>query len=249
MKKIRITAAIIIVLIISALILFINSSFGKLLLIDYHGYTEIGSRIYLDKEYDPSITEDILELAAESYDRAEGFWGELQSEPVIIFSDNQQNLSKLGLNVNSASTDLFVFDGAITYIAIYISNCGVDNLAHEISHAELYERLYKGKYSTGQLVPMWFNEGLAMQVDYRETYDEDAWTDMIAVSGGPKALSELETAAQFFAGDADTRRDNYITARHEVMTWYEANGHDRLLELIERINQGRMFGELYETAD
>ena len=153
MKKIKIVPAIVIMLVVFILIIFLNSSFGKLLTIKYRGYTEISTRIYIDKECSLSAGEDILQLAEESFGRVETFWGELESEPVIIFSDNRQNFTDLGLSVNTAATELFVFNGAITYIAVYIPGADIDILAHEISHAELHERIYKGSYSTSQLVP------------------------------------------------------------------------------------------------
>ncbi len=66
---------------------------------------------------------------------------------------------------------------ALTYIKfgsyIVISNEGVDLdiIAHEISHAEFYERI--GFYNWSFKIPRWFDEGLAMQNDNRNYYSED----------------------------------------------------------------------------
>lgn len=246
MKKVKAAAGVVIILVIAAVVLFLNTSFGKVLTVRYRGFTEISTNIYLDQQCDQQIIEELLQLTKDSRLRAEAFWGELESEPVLIFSDNQERFAGLGLSVNSAANSLFVFNGAKNYIAVYFPKADIDILAHEMSHAELHKRIYQGpnRYTNSQLVPMWFDEGLAMQVDYREKYGDGAWLRMTE-EGSSTALSDIVSPAQFFTGDSDERTGHYIVSRYEVKTWYEQHGHERLLELIQGINDGKEFAELY----
>ena len=108
-----------------------------------------------------------MRIIKQSYERVEDFWGDIENNAIIVLSNSPDNLGKFGLSANSVSTSTFVFNGAKSYIAVNIEKSNVDILFHEISHAELHKRICKGRFTTGQLIPVWFDEGLAMQFDYR----------------------------------------------------------------------------------
>jgi len=46
----------------------------------------------------------------------------------------------------------------------------LDVLSHEMCHTELYHRL--GWWRKEMRIPTWFDEGLAMQLDYRNTVSQ-----------------------------------------------------------------------------
>jgi len=187
----------------------------------------------------------LLKVIKQSHDRLEKFWGNIENSAIIVLSDNPENLSKLGLNANSILTSTFVFNGAKSYIAVNIDRVDTDVLSHEMSHAELHARIYEGRYSTSQLVPVWFDEGLAMQVDYREKYNEDAWVALSQTINSQVNLSDIESLSQFFNEDSEIRTNNYIISRHKVNEWLIEHGHEGLFELIDGIREGIAFEDLY----
>lgn len=55
----------------------------------------------------------------------------------------------------------------------------------------------------------------------------------------------MDTPAEFYAGNVDDRRLRYLISRHEVKEWIDKNGKDALIQLIEKVNAGEDFYELY----
>lgn len=47
------------------------------------------------------------------------------------------------------------------------------------------------------------------------------------------------------AGNVDDRRFRYLICRHEVKEWIDKNGIDELIRLIEKVDAGQVFCELY----
>ena len=92
---------------------------------------------------------------------------------------------------------------------------------------------------------MWFDEGVAVQNDYREMYNEAAWNDVTDIGNNVISLSDIDTAEEFYAGEAEERRYRYIVSRHEVNRWIENNGLDALLNLLDKVSRGDDFNNLY----
>ena len=118
----------------------------------------------------------------------------------------------------------------------------LDILAHEITHAELRARLTaraQGK------VPTWFDEGLALQNDYRERYSEEQWISQTGNGKNVIASEDMDTPAEFYAGEAEDRRFRYLNAKHELDRWMAVHGQQGLLELIEKLNNGEDFDMAY----
>lgn len=81
----------------------------------------------------------------------------------------------MGWTGNPALTNTTVLFGAHSYVVISPNGLDVDVTAHELTHAELHYRLYDGKILPKTILPIWFDEGVATQNDYRERYNEIAW--------------------------------------------------------------------------
>jgi len=224
---------------------YLNTSYGKLHTVRFRGYSEIEKNVYIDSEVSEEVRTEMRQLIEDSRSRTESFWRNLESEPVFILSEDQQKLEQPGSGVNSAATRTFVYNGVKTYILIVIPKVSIDILAHEMSHAELHKRIYDGKLFSSRIIPVWFDEGLAMQVDYREKYGEEAWEQLMKPDSTEQQFAGLATSEQFFSGNTMQRTAFYIMSRHDVKLWYEENGHDQLLELIKGVNAGKKFDDLY----
>lgn len=245
LKRKRIISGIIILILISAVIYFLEfTQFGYLATIQYRGFKQIQENIYIDKEYQGDDTEPIS-IINKANDRLTTLMGDVQSQPRIIISDNEKKLKRMGGAGNSALTTTFVFNGAHSYVVITPSRLSIDVVAHELTHAELHKRLYDGKLLPSTLVPFWFDEGFALQNDYRERYHDIAWMEETDNGKNITDFANLETAAQFFNQDADIRRYNYIISRYEVKQWIEQYGIEELIGLINEVNSGKKFSDLY----
>ena len=242
-KKIIISVSIIGIIFITAFLFFQFTPFGYRMTVPYRNFIEIQSNVYVEKGYSGSIDEikSTIDTAA---DRVSDFWGEIQSSPVIIISDNDDTIASLGGDHNTLTT---VFFRAYSYIAVSDEYLNTDVIAHEMMHAELHARIYKGKLPQ-TLIPVWFDEGIATQCDYREQYSEEEW--VIKTDNGADMIdfNEMDTAEEFYGGDVQDRRFRYLICRHELKCWIENYGTDALFQLIERVNAGENFYELYNLG-
>ena len=166
------------------------------------------------------------------------YWGQKTCNPKYIYCDNDEDFKKFGGPYPVP---------ALTHIKlgsyIVISNQGVDLdiIAHEISHAEFYERI--GFYNWSFKIPRWFDEGLAMQNDYRNYYSEDTLKFKSNNYKNLPDIKKLKSGKQFNEeGSPEEIMLNFMTAKHEVKNWYTK---EKLDKLIKDINSGKTFDEAF----
>lgn len=242
MKKRRLIFPICIALVLLAAVLFAQfTSLGYRMTVPLRDFDEVLDNVYVDRSYTGDIGA-VIETVEAASARHQAFWGDLQSTPSIIISDNDATIKKLG---GDHDTTFFVLFGAHSYISVSAQYLTVDIMAHEMTHAELQKRLYAGKALSGQLVPTWFDEGVATQNDYRDAYSEESWAQQTNMGEITIPLHEMDTAAKFYVGTAEDRRFRYLLSRHEVNAWIAAHGMDALISLIDGVNQGADFHTLY----
>ena len=113
----------------------------------------------------------------------------------------------------------------------------IDIIAHELMHAELHHRVGSLEYFLK--VPTWFDEGVAMQVDFRPRYAlrEDKTAEA-------NRVRELTTSSKFFVSDDEELTRNYSFAKHEVSKWLSVVGSDTLYSRLTRIKSGETFSEI-----
>ena len=128
------------------------------------------------------------------------------------------------------------------YICISDEYLELDILAHEITHAELRARL---SVKAQKQIPTWFDEGIALQNDYRERYSEEQWIAQTDNGNKTVALEDMDTPSEFYAGEAEDRRFRYLNAKHELSEWMAVHGQQGLLKLLEQINDGADFNTAY----
>lgn len=240
-KKILIRAALTLVIIVPVsafahFLLFPQQT--RSLLIDYSGFKKDG-RLYFDSNTPASSADyvrGVIELAS---GRVASFWGEKTSDPKFIYCSSGADFKKYGSPFPVPALTHIKFGATIV-----ISNQGVDTdiLAHEISHAEFYERI--GFYNWSFKIPRWFDEGLAMLNDYRSYYSEDT---LKARSDNFKNLPDVKqfkTGKQFNEeGSPEQIMLNFMTAKYLVKRWYTK---EKLQKLIENINAGMDFDKAFQ---
>ena len=243
-KKVLRTVLIVLpILIIIVAVYFFQFTRSYMKTVPYRpSFEKLADNIYVNKGNSLSQNE-ILSLYEQAKERDSAFYGELQSldDIIIILCDDPKISSKIG------EKDTITTYGRKTKSYICISNeyFNIDILSHELTHAELHTRLTKDAL---EKLPVWFNEGLATQNDYREKYSEEEWVKQ--TNNGEKALplEDMDTSSEFYAGTYEEKQFRYMNAKHEVAEWMAAHGQEGLIDLIERLNTGEEFDSIYNAT-
>ena len=242
-KKKRVLLFITILLILAAVVVAMLqfTQFGYLKTVPYRSaFTEIAPHVYINRNY-AGDRQDLLGMIEQAKDRVRKFFGDVrfQDETTFIICDDEKLTRRLG---EDHGTVIISFPTEAYYICISDEYLELDILAHEITHAELRSRL---SAEAQKAIPTWFDEGLALQNDYRERYSETQWIAQTDNGKNTVALEDMDTPAEFYAGEAEDRRFRYLNAKHELDVWMTAHGQHGLLELLDRLNGGADFNTAY----
>ena len=233
---------ILLILAVVVVAVFQFTQFGYLTTVPYRSaFTEIASHVYINRDY-TGDHQELLEMIEQAKDRVRTFFGDVrfQDETIFIICDDEKLTRKVG---EDHGTVIFYFPSETHYICISDEYLELDILAHEITHAELRSRL---SAEAQKAIPTWFDEGIALQNDYREKYSEAQWITQTDNGKNAVALEDMDTPAEFYAGEAEDRRFRYLNAKHELDVWMTSHGQQGLLELLDRLNGGADFTTAYE---
>lgn len=229
----------------AAVYFFQFSQCGYLMTVKYRpSFEKIADCVYINKDY-AGDRQEMLDLIRQAEERDSAFFGELNfhDETTFIICDDKKLISKLG---EDHATPTFFVPSKKHYICISDEYLKLDILAHEITHAELHTRLSKNALKR---IPTWFDEGLATQNDYREQYSEEQWTIQTDNGKNAVALEDMDTPAEFYAGEAEDKRFRYLNAKHELAGWMSEHGQQGLLELFDELNNGTDFAAAYGKSN
>ena len=218
--------------------------------------------IYVNPEMKKEKREEIILLYQKSRLRIDSIFGNTESKPFILVGTTNEVMQLFGntdnpTQVKTGMTHLTPF-GA--YIILSPEGTNIDVLSHELSHAELMQRL--GWQTRRKKIPIWFDEGLAMLVDKRFEYWKELHSDWKKLTDIETknsifpnhykkdnkdrfSLQNLQTTEQFFTEDAQV---HYFLAQEEVSRWYRKEGQQGILELIDKLKK-QSFEESYYIND
>ena len=205
--------------------------------INYRGLDEVAPGILASSDVTIDHRLDFGQLHAAAKRRIADTFGATSASPVIVIGSTQA-LRHLFPGSSAYASTIYV--PYRSCVIVGPKGHDVDILAHEELHAEAHYRV--GHWRRLTQIPTWFDEGLAMQVDYRERY---VWSPQSgAVDSG--SVKRWTSRAQFFSGnDAELTR-HYAMAKEEVRLWLQKLGHSNLYDFLERIRLGDGFVEMYE---
>lgn len=237
-----------VLLLIFAVMIFVYLAWftprGYRMTVALHGYEEVLDGVWLDCEYTGDV-DLIYDTVYDARNRVESFFGELKASPVLIITENESKLHRIGGDSDITS---FSVGAVYSYISVGVEKWNVDTVAHELAHAEIHKRLFDGKISFDRTVPPWFDEGIALQLDYNTQYSWDAllrYTEDMTLLPDFEKLSNEE---YFYADDEETLTYNYLAAKYEVGRWLLENGGEKeLVKLLDAINRGEDFYKLYDV--
>jgi hypothetical protein len=177
----------------------------------------------------------ILEMQTQAKIRIENMFGAPRAKPLVVFLNNPATI--FTFKSNGYGSTYFV--GPRVCVIIGPQGTNVDVVAHELLHAELSERV--GPWRRSSEIPAWFDEGLAMQVDFRSHYDSSQPVDSAELAS-PRALRSMD---QFNAGNDEEITRHYARSKRVVAQWLEKIGCSNLYLRLERIRNGEHFETVF----
>jgi hypothetical protein len=199
-------------------------------LVGFSGLDVLSDGTLVERASSEAERRTVLELQRQARRRIEDFFGAPRARPVVVFLRDTKVFWPLRFNDYASSQ----FLGSRACVVVGPNGTNVDVVAHELMHAELFERV--GYWRRFTQIPMWFDEGVAMQVDLRPRYGvmEQSW-------GGTGFVRELTSYRQFFRGGEEQMRRHYAAAKAEVTQWLATIGPHDLFHRFERIREGESF--------
>lgn len=222
----------------------------------------IGERtLYISTDATPRQRDILLNHLEAASDRIRRFWGEQRGQAVIIYCPTQPQYAQYCSGGEGAGCSLGMPWGD-SFLVLGPEGNSPDVMAHELCHDELFARL--GWLTIKREVPQWFNEGLALMVDYRFSNASSTARERFLIydaewkyrAYGPQGLSpqvvpglpSLETTRDFFYGDYGRVMLAYLTAGREVSRWLATVGPTALPRLITDLSAGNKFADVYQFA-
>jgi hypothetical protein len=198
-------------------------------------FKKIAPDIYFEPGAPQGEEEKFLALCKAAKERISTTFGEYTAQPILIVGYSEK-MRRYG---NGYGTSHFFLGKS--FVVIGPKGLNVDVIAHELAHAELFHRI--GFWKRMTQIPVWFDEGMAMQVDNREAYDIEKFQGT-TLPGKEK----LWWAMQFTSGDGNALMLNYVASKDIVKKWYAGQKPSRFYELLNHIKQGMSFDEAFADS-
>lgn len=194
------------------------------------GYTQLDNQLFIAPDGSPSQFEDVLNLLSSAESRIGEVYGQPDSKPIFLIAADAETARRWGAN-ETASMHRQPWGSCII---IGPEGLNVDVIAHEWLHAEMQHRV--GFWRFLKEIPVWFDEGAALTLDYREPFIPGN----IALSG--QKIIEVQhrvNARAFFSGDI---RENYQAARMAVIPFITK---ETFFQDLQRIADGETFDVVF----
>jgi hypothetical protein len=176
-------------------------------------------------------------LTVESRKRIANTFGEPVAEPILVYLSHANSFGFFKLNAFGSTQ----FLGSRACVMIGPKGQSVDVVAHELMHAEIHHRV--GFWHRFMNIPTWFDEGLAMQVDYRSQFA------LVAEDEHAKdTVRQLTSSRLFFNSDKKMVVSNYAKARALVADWVVKVGKDSVYPRLEQLRDGKSFEDVIPVA-
>lgn len=208
----------------------------RCIFIDFYDFEKEGN-LYFREGLDSKQKLKLQNLILQAEQRVDDFWKGRITQPKYIYCAKDEDYLKFGLPFMTVAVAKMKIG---SYVVISKDGIDMDILAHEISHTELYERI--GFWNRFLKIPTWFDEGLAMQVDYRDYYSVDTLKRKTNNLQSLPNVKQLVSPMQFGNGTHEEVMLNYMTSKYVVEEWYS---EEVLKKFIKEINEGTSFDKAF----
>ena len=227
---------------------------------DFRRLTGSGE-IYVNRSATANQQAQLRQNSQLARDRIRRFWGERHGNATLIYCPQQADYEQYCVGGEGAGCSIGTPWGT-AYLILGPDGNNTDVIAHELCHDELFARL--GWWRVKRQIPQWFNEGLALMVDYRFSNPSvwerpDSLERAIPFSEESAAilfpqrpmlkLVDLETTREFFGGDYVHTMLAYQTAADEVDRWLQVVGRAGVPALTQAVDAGTDFDEIYRNLE
>lgn len=189
----------------------------------------------LSDDTSPEAQQRYQQLLGAARQRIAETFGTPQAEPIMVFFNRTDGFGPFRLNAVGSTQ----FIGQRACVMMGPMGQNVDAVAHELMHAEIQHRA--GALKRWLQLPTWFDEGVAMQVDYRPRYALPADDQPYAGQ-----VRQLNSYAAFFSGEEQTVVRHYARARYEAAHWLARTGPHTLYQRLARMQAGESFADISE---
>ena len=221
---------------IAAAHFFIFPQETRCILIEFANFKQ-QQNVYYRNEVPANIVQRLLQARSDADKKVYGFWkdaGYIRYK--LIYCEAAPDYENYGRAGSPAVANIKL--GA--YVVVPKNMFDVNILAHEINHTVLYRKI--GWYKLHFEIPVWFDEGLAMQVDERNYYSIDTLLRKRAAGIILPDVTQMNTPGKFQSGSTEQVMLNYATAKYVVHEWLTKNSLDTF---IKAINMGYSFEKSY----
>lgn len=232
-----------ITLILAYGLFFINQL--RCIMVSYSGLRQVEERVYVDPEMDDIEVQLLIMNIEQSKDRLALFFDTVTAEPVIIAGATKKIMENYGANMKSPGMNHITLLG--TFIVLGPGGLNRDVISHELVHSELVSRI--GWYNRETEIPTWFDEGLALMLDYRYANAETLWMMLTANGKNAPSLIELESMHNFMRYTEQSPFLSYVTSSREVTRWWKIVGLKGFNEFTQLIKEGEDFEEAYKIIE
>ena len=206
------------------------------------GYEQIDPGVYAPASLSAVGRAQALANLAAARDRIAALYGAPRARPVTILAADDREAARFGLADGVPGTAFVTAVG--THVVLNLAQFSVDVAAHELTHAELADRL--GFWTRMTRLPVWLDEGLALQLDWRGPYQVDC------AAIGPeriRAVQAYDTARQFWRGDRDTIVGHYQAAKCAAAEVLARHPPRDLYVSLTRLRRGESAADVFRATD
>lgn len=202
-------------------------------------FNKVEKYVYIDNELEKNESTRLHLLISQAKSRITNKYGPMTSMPVVIVVDHHKTAQKYGLGPGHQAVRAYVPPWG-EYLVISSNAQNVDLLAHEYFHIEISKRIGYLNFKTK--LPVWLDEGLALQIDYRERYKLD---------NRPFNLSEIDRvkrlnrSSEFFTDNNEQNIRNMLAAKAAVYEILSQHSSKSLYFLFSRIKKGEDIKDVF----
>jgi hypothetical protein len=204
-------------------------------LIEFSGLEMLPDGTWVQTSSTNAERQAMLELETQAKARIENMFGVPRAKPLVVFLKDSATIVTFKFNGYGGT----FFVGPRVCAIIGPEGTNVDVVAHELLHAELSERV--GPWRRFSEIPAWFDEGVAMQVDFRSRYNSSQAVDATELA----SMRTLWSVDQFNAGNDEQITQHYARSKRAVAQWLEKIGRSNLYSRLERIRAGESLDSVF----
>jgi hypothetical protein len=201
-------------------------------------YVQIDDEVYAARDLPLEERRRALAALHAARSRIAGTYGVPVARPTTIIAANDRDAARFGL-VDDVPGTAFI-SPLRTEVVLNLAHFSIDVTAHELVHAEVAHRL--GFWTRTVKLPVWFDEGVAIQLDRRAPYLVDCG---VVGEQRIREVRQLRTVRRFWHGDTGQIVRNYQAAKCAAAEVLERHPPHTLYASLTRLTQGARFDDVF----